>query len=371
MNKPVKEQYLVTSFFVFFLIHSSQTGIGMLGFQQSIVEGAGQDAWISVLLTGLSVHVIIWMIYKMLTNPTKDVLALHTYCFGKMIGNVLSILLVLYFFILATTVVRVYLEILQVWVFPEIKTWELGLLLIFIIYYIVSGGFRVITGFSFLGVLLPSILLFTFYYPIKYSQYNYLLPVFNHSISEILKSSKASTIVFIGFEAILIYFPFIKHPEKSFKWANLAALYTTILYVAVTIVTILFFSHGHLRHTLWPTLVMTKIIEMPFIERFEFSFIFFWLLVIIPTICIPIWSCTRILKQLTNIKPRLLLLVLTFIILVASILIDDQSKVALLSSVVSDIGFYFVYVYIPLLYIAYMLKTKISGKKEGNVTHSQ
>ncbi|WP_078378780.1 GerAB/ArcD/ProY family transporter [Sutcliffiella halmapala] len=358
MKKPVQEQYLVSSFFVFFLIHSSQKGIGMLNFQQTAIKYAGQDAWISILLTGLSVHVILWMLYKMLSNPTKDVMEIHRFCFGTYIGNALSIILVVYFLILSTAVVRIYIEILQVWVFPTIKTWELGIVLICLIYYIVSGGFRVITGFSFFGVVIPTILLFTLYYPFRHSQFNYLLPVFNHSFIDIIKSSKVSSIIFIGFEAILVYFPFIKNPKKSFIWSNMAALYTTILYLFVIISSILYFSQGQLEHTIWPTLTMTKIIEIPFIERFEFIFIFIWLLVIIPTTCIPIWCCTRILKKVANIKPRISLVGLLSIILISSILFDDRTKIDFLSASVSEIGLYFVFVYIPCLFLIYMIQTK-------------
>jgi uncharacterized membrane protein YobD (UPF0266 family) len=63
------------------------------------------------------------------------------------------------------------------------------------------------------------------------------MPVFNHSILEIAQSSKASSLIFIGFESLLIYFPFIKHPSKSAKWAHGALAFTTFIYLLVTLIT--------------------------------------------------------------------------------------------------------------------------------------
>ena len=356
MEQNNKENYLVSTFFVFFLIHSSQTGIGLLNFQNTIIENAGYDSWISVIITGLSLHIILWMILKMVSNPAKDLLKIHQISFGEKIGNFLSVIVMGYFLLLALTVFRTYIEAIQVWVFPMIKTWELSLGLACLIIYIITGGFRTLTGISFLGVVLPSILLLTLYFPLQYANFRNLMPVFNHSILKIAQSSKASSLIFIGFESLLIYFPFIKHPSKSAKWAHGALAFTTFIYLLVTLITFVYFSQGHLKHTLWPTLAMIKIVEFSFIMRIEFIFIFTWLLVILPTVCIPIWCCTRILKKITKIKPRKSLYPIMLFILLCSIFIDDRLKVDALRKFTSEVGFHFIYSYIPLLFIIYSLR---------------
>ena len=42
--------------FAFILIYANQIGIGILTFQRLISKEAGYDAWISILMTGVSVH---------------------------------------------------------------------------------------------------------------------------------------------------------------------------------------------------------------------------------------------------------------------------------------------------------------------------
>lgn len=356
MNVKIKEQFLVSSFFTFFLITTSQTGVGLLSFQNSIVKIAGRDSWISVLITGLFFHIILWMMYKILTdsdsNSSNDIISLHVFCFGKYIGNFLSILMACYFIVIAIVVFCNYILILHVWAFPNIKVWELGLFIALINYYIVSGGFRVLTGISFLGTITPILLFMIFlFFPIQYAKFNNLLPIFNLSLLDLLKSSKVSSIIFIGFESLLVYFPLIKNAKKSAKWAHLGVLYTTILYTLVAIISILFFSQGQLLHSAWPTLVITKIIEFPFIERFEYIFIFSWLFVVVPTMCIPLWCTTRIVKRISKVKPRIPLTISISIMIIVSYFLDTPSKIQLLSDIVSNIGFYFLVCYIPLLFL--------------------
>jgi spore germination protein (amino acid permease) len=367
VQKVVKDNYLVSGFFVFFLIHASIVGVGALSFQHLIFEFAGNDAWISVLAMGLSLHVIIWMIFKMLGNPAKDVIDLHRILFGKFLGDAISLIIVGYYFILALTVFRGYIEIIQIWIFPELRTWVLAILLISVIYYAVSGGFRVISGFCFFGVIFSWLLPLLLYFNIKYGHFINVLPMFNHSIKDLLMSSKNSGILFIGFEGLLIYFPFIKTPEKNVKWAHLSLILITLKYAVLIFVTIMYFSKGLLRHTYWPTLVMIKVIEFSVIARIEIIFICIWFIIIIPMLCLSIWSCTRIIKRVTNLKPTLSLLLILVALFLATLPFNDRVKIEWLGKNVVEIGFYCIYVYIPLLFILSLVRSKILKKKTKTI----
>jgi spore germination protein (amino acid permease) len=365
MSIKVKERYLVSAFFTFFLVHGSQTGVGVLKFQKIISKDAQQDAWISLLISGVLIHVVIWMIYKILDDKHNELTVVHQYFFGKIIGNVLNLVVLVYFFLSSLTVFRTYIEVIQVWVYPTLKTWQLSILLSLIIYYIVSGGFRVLTGFSFWGVVLPSFLFLLIYFPLQHAKWEYLLPIFNHSSKEILYSMKASTILFLGFEWILLYYPFIKDVKKSQKWAHYGNMYTILLYLIVTIISFVYFNQQVLQHLPWATLMMVKIVMLPFIERFEYFFIFIWLLVIIPPVCLSIWACTRILKNISTIPPIRSLVFFLIIMSSSSILIKDWITVNKLAFITSEVGFYFIFGYIPLLFFIKIIKQKWSKYKQA------
>jgi spore germination protein (amino acid permease) len=359
VQNRVKENYTISGYFVFFLIAVSQkTGI-VSNFQSLVLRDAGQDAWISVMLLGLSLHLIIWMVYKMLGYPAKDVIDLHRTIFGNFMGNSLSLLLVGYFFIISLFVFRTYIEIIQVWVFPTIQTWALAAIFICMIYYFVSGGFRVLTGLCFFGFLIPSSLIFFLYFPTRQGDLQNLMPVLNHSFLDLLKASKSSSFIYFGIETLLIYFPFLKLPEKTAKWAHIALHYGTFEYTVLTVVTLMYFSQGLLKHTLWPSLGMTKIIEFTFITRFEYIFIFLWLMVIIPTICIPIWCCTRIMKRVATLKPRLSLPFILATLLIAALMFNEHMKIDVFEKFIIEMRFYFIYAYIPFIFIIYVIRAKI------------
>lgn len=359
MGIKVKENYLISGFLVFFILAASQSGFSSLSFQNFVYRDAGQDAWISVLLHGLSLHLIVWMIYKMLTNPSKDVIEINRMVFGKVIGITVSLLMVPYFFLLALAGLRAYIDVVQTWVFPDMNTWELAAIMIGITYYLVSGGFRVLAGISLFSIIIGILLLPLLYFSIKFGSISNLMPIWNHSLEEIFKSSKASSALYTGFETLLVYFPLIKSPKKNKKWAHFAILFVTFDYTLIVISTVMYFSPGLLGHILYPLIVETKIVEFSFISRIDNIFVFCWLLLYMPLICISIWSCTRIVKRVTNLNPHIPLLFLLILIFMTVVLIDERIKVEELGRMVSEIGFYFNFAFIPLLFMLYLIRSKI------------
>ncbi|MBO1511225.1 GerAB/ArcD/ProY family transporter [Metabacillus bambusae] len=351
MSKQVKESLTVSPFFLFFLIHGTQTGVGMLSFQSKIIKGAEQDAWVSVLLVGFSFHLIIWLMYFLLKKSNNgDIFSLHKQLFGKWIGNIFNLCFYGYIIVTISTIVRSYVEILQVWVFPYIHLWELSLIIVLATTYIVSGGFRVVTGMCFWGVVLPSILFITLYFPLKYANWNNLLPLFNHNFVDYIVSAKQTIFNYLGPELLLIYFPFIKNNNNSQKWAHISIAYTTILYFIITIVTFVYFNIQQLEHTVWPTLISSKIIRLPFIERFEYIYIFAWLLVILPPSCVFLWGGSRILRKTINLKPKTSLWISSSIVFFIVINLKSEISIKNINSFISTTGLVLVYCYIPILF---------------------
>ncbi len=43
----------------FFLVHTAQIGLGIVGVQRVIFVEARQDAWIAVLISGLWIHLVV------------------------------------------------------------------------------------------------------------------------------------------------------------------------------------------------------------------------------------------------------------------------------------------------------------------------
>ncbi|MFC0270615.1 GerAB/ArcD/ProY family transporter [Metabacillus herbersteinensis] len=360
----IPERFQVSPFLVFYLIHSLQFGVGVLGFQRVVAEKSGHDAWIAVILAGVLVHAALWMIYRILKGANGNVITVHKEIFGKWLGGLLSMVLTSYFLLLAITVLRSYLEIVQVWMFPDINQMLFTFLFLLLVYYIISGGFRVVTGVSFFGVILPSYLIFAFFFPLEFADYRSILPVFDHSIKDIVISTKDMSLTILGVEALLIYYPFLKNVEKSQKWAHFGVAFTTVLYTFICLVSLVYFSEEQLQKNVWATLTLWKIVEMPFVERFEYIGIANWNLVILPNICLTLWCASRIIKDVTKIKQKYTVIFVCLLAFISVNFFQTREQVNMLNDIAGKIGFGVLYIYIPALFALTFVFRKIKEKKK-------
>ncbi|MGR3765656.1 GerAB/ArcD/ProY family transporter [Rossellomorea sp. NS-SX7] len=362
MMQAIPERRKVSPFLVFFLIHSIQVGGGVLGFQRIIAMNAGYDGWISVILAGILTHILVFIMYKLLDKSGGDLVSAHTLAFGKWIGKIFDSVFVLYFSLLVITILRTYIEVLQVWMYPRLSTFIFSLSFFILCYYFVSGGVRNIAGTAFFGTILPSYLLLSFAFTFPFSDYRNILPVFDHSLKDILISTKNMSLTYLGYECILLFYPFVKNAKSSQKYAHWALFTTTTVYTIIALISFAFFSQKQLEKTVWATLSMWKIVEMPFVERFEYIGIANWCLVILPNVCITLWCASRILKRMTPLKHRQSLVIIILICLSTLTLFTNRQQVNVLNDITGQIGFYINYIYIPLLLVIVIIMKKVRNK---------
>ncbi|PGZ97793.1 spore gernimation protein GerH [Bacillus pseudomycoides] len=359
----VKTNYKVSPIFVFFLIHSAQFGVGVLGFARIIAKAAGYDAWMGVIIAGVINHILMWMMYGLLESVNGNLITLHQNIFGKWIGNTFNLIFIIYFFLGSVSVIRTYVEIVQVWMFPTAATWKLTIFLCILSYYIISSGFRVMTGICVVSVVATCGYIMMLFLAMKYSNFANLLPIFTHSFGDILKATKESIYTMIGFELILMIYPFIKTPEKSHKFAQYGILFSNFLYLLSTILAFAFFSEKQLLKTIWSQLSITQVIRLPFIERLEYLAISGYALIVITSVLLPLWGATRGLHELFRVKQKYILISLLFITVIISQSITERHDINNFISQVSKASFWLVYVYIPVLFLIMWVKKKWKTSK--------
>ena len=133
-------------------------------------------------------------------------------------------------------------------------------------------------------------------FPMKYAHVRNIFPILNHSPLEILNATKASALEFLGFNNPCFY-PFIKK-EIAKQMGTWWYCFSTILYVVLAIVSLMYYSHWTATPYHLANINDAKIIKVPFIQRFEYIIIFLWYLIILPNICLTIWSSCCISKSL-------------------------------------------------------------------------
>ncbi len=359
MPSTVNERFLISPFLVFFVLHAMQWGLGFLSFQREIAQWTGQDAWIVVVLTGISFHIVIWMMYQIFrTYRTQtDIVHIHRDLFGKWIGGLLSVCFILYLVMFACVILRSFIELIQVWIFPQMQTWLLGLVLLLLAYYVVSGGFRVIVGVCLVSIV-HYVLLPTYAFLWDYLHWSNLTPMLEHSVTDFIQAARQMSFSYLGVEILLVCYPFIKKPEQSQKWAHAANFGLTLFYLSLIIFSLIFYSLGQLLNEEWPTLSLFKYVRLPFIERFEFIGVSFNLFRVLPILCLALWAASRAAKILFAVKQSKVVPLVILLVLIVICLFPNRQSIKAGSSFMSAIGFYLVYAYIPFLYVLHIFKKK-------------
>ncbi|REE91715.1 spore germination protein (amino acid permease) [Paenibacillus taihuensis] len=362
MTSRIQERNTVSPYLTFVIVHAMLFGIDFLLLTIKPVQMAGQDAWTAVLLCSAGIHIVIVMMYSFLNRHQTDLIHIHILLFGKWMGWMLNILFAGYFLLVTVYQLRLFIEVIQVWVFPEMKTWSLALVLLLIAFYIVSCGFRVIVGICMFS-LLNTILFLTIFFMIPYFHFNNLLPAMSHSPHDIFGATKELTASYMGIEIIPFCYPFIKTPRKSQKWAHWGVLSMTFIYVVEVIFAVITFRPEQLSNELWPGLTKYKFIQFPFVERFEFIGSSVTVLRLFPIICLCIWVASRIMKFTFSIRQIRVLPVLLGVVFVATCFIPNRIGVDVVQSWIKLSGISVIFGYFPSLFLFDILRAKVKKTK--------
>lgn len=358
----ISDSSKISPFLVLYIIVSTQVGVGVLGFQKYIVEGMGYDAWMAIILAGLIVHLYIYMIYSIMRKADMDIIELNHVLFGKWIGNFINLIFILYLLLLTLTVLRTYIEVVQVWMFRNLNTWVIAFFILLLVLFVIKGGFRSVVGICFLSVILPSFLILTLYFPLQFAHFGNLLPVGDFTMNELVTSTQSMVLSYLGFELLFFFYPFIKNVETSQKWAHLGNVITVSIYLVIGIVSFAYFAEPYIKIAEWATLTLWKVVELPFLARFEYIGVTTWLFIILPSLCLWLWATSRGMKHMIpQLRQKKILYVMVAVLLVCSGLFQTREEISLLNTISSRVGLYFLGFYIPLLYI--MMLVKKEGRK--------
>ncbi|MDQ0243145.1 spore germination protein (amino acid permease) [Bacillus fengqiuensis] len=359
MSNQVRPSYQVSPFLVFFMIHSAQVGVGILTFPRSIAKEAGYDSWIGIIAAGLMTHLSLFFIFQLLKREHHSLSHIHHFVYGKWLGRLFTFLFIIQFLWSGLAILREYVRVIQVWMFPSLPTWLPTLLILILLYYTISGGFRVMVGMCFFKVIVAAIITLPVFFTLGDADLGKLSLIPYHSMKELWGATKTMSFSYIGFEMVLAYYPFIQEGPKSKKYAYLANAATTLLYLAVAFMCFFFYSEKQLSAVIWPYLTMSSSLEFSMIQRFELVFVSVWVLVIVPCVILYLWCASRLAKEVFKVKQKYPLLIFMLSYLVVSHFIDDSHEFQLFGSWSGKVAFYLNYFYIPALFVLYMLMRKI------------
>jgi hypothetical protein len=128
--------------------------------------------------------------------------------------------------------------------------------------------------------------------------------------------------------------------------------------------TFMFVSEGQLRHCIWATLAIISIFEVPLLQRLEYFFVSLWFINIVAGISVYLWVACRGMKTAYRIGQRHSLIVFLIAIVTLNYFITDRSNIDWISDLYGTVGFYFIYAYIPFMFVCVLIKKRAARNFE-------
>lgn len=271
--------------FALLLIHT-KIGIGVITLANDVHHDAHSDGWISTLLAGLFIQLIIfiyWALIHRFPNQTLSEIAEMT--LGKIIGKLVMILYIVYLIIVGAIMLTKYTVILKSWMMPLTPKWVLVSFMGVIGIYLGKENLHIISRFFMLASFVLLVFMGINIYALKDVNFTYILPIGSTGFTGILKGMFTSMASFQGFEYILIFAPFVlASPRQVIKAATLTNVFVTLFYTLSILTIELYFSAEELKLIIEPIFYIVKSYTFTIIERPDLLFTSLWLLVVITSV---------------------------------------------------------------------------------------
>src|SRR5690625_1742792 len=118
---------------------------------------------------------------------------------------------------------------------------------------------------------------------------------------------------------LFIIYPFIENKDKINKPVYLGTIFTALIILLSTVISIGYFSPLDFEKTDWAVLFLFKSVSFTFIERFDYIVVVEWLMIVIPTMTLYMWAITYGIKRLYAVSQKKTLYIISFVLLIIKI----------------------------------------------------
>ncbi|TFE03006.1 GerAB/ArcD/ProY family transporter [Jeotgalibacillus salarius] len=325
----------ITGWQLCFLTLQTQLGISALSMPTDIAAEAGQDAWISMILGGLTVQgiiiIYIWLIMRCKTVSYFDFLSM---VYGKFLGKMLLLFTILYLIFMLLMVISSFQQLITDWINIFTPTWMILLLLLIPSLYLAIDNITLIARFSMLISFFIPVLLIVILFVYAAPQFLYLLPVGSEGYKAIIKGVVPAVAALSGFEMILFFSHYIKENKRSeLKKGLIGSGIVTFIYIYLIISVQVFFYIDELKIVPYPVLYIMKALSLMIIDRVDILFLTFWI-IISTAVCINYLFVTGTgVQSLLNLKThKYAVVAITFIVFVISIFIESKVEINMIQN---------------------------------------
>ncbi len=273
----------ITKYQLLFMILQTQIGVGVLGLPYSVHKVSKSDGWISVIIAGLVVQLMIFIIWSLVRKyPGETIYGIAEQITGKFFGKFIGAIYILYAIVISTLILVLFQDILKLWVLPNTPKWVIMFLMVFASLYLVKERVRVIARFYlFVTSMIPFLIILTFISFPEVAEYRYLFPIGQAGAMKILLGAHSVLISMLGFEMLLLLSKYVDASDRSiFKFVSIANGTTTAIYIFLTMISYVVFSPKEIEIVPQPVLYMLKAITFKIVERIDLLFLSIWIVIV-------------------------------------------------------------------------------------------
>ncbi|ASB90724.1 endospore germination permease [Bacillus sonorensis] len=275
------QQEQISSYAAASIITSTMLGAGLLTLPRALTRKTlSPDGWIALVFEGLVFILIIYMNAKIVKKHNVDSFFDYTKegC-GVLIGNIVNVLITLYFMGVASFEARAMAEMVKFFLLQFTPMGVTIFAFIICAIYLVIGGINDMSRvFPFFLSITIVILLTVYGLSLKMFQFNHLRPVLGLGLGPVKNALTVVSISFLGAELMLFLPKYLKNKEKLFKAAVIGFGIPAILYVLTFVVVVGALTASEVMTMIWPTISLFQSFEIRgiFIERFESFLLVIW-----------------------------------------------------------------------------------------------
>ncbi|XID91292.1 GerAB/ArcD/ProY family transporter [Paenibacillaceae bacterium WGS1546] len=351
------------------LIIQSQIGIGVLFLPSEVEAAVGNDAWISVILTGLAASLFILAIWALGRRfPNQTLFEYLPRLLGKAAGKTVILFYAAMFILEGSLLLIQFADVIKDWVFADTPVWVIILLSLATSYYMAKESLRTISRYLVLTFGLIFVLIFISLYAYRNVEILYILPVNQAGIPKILSGTVKTIDAYYGFEVLLIAYPFVqgrgKDILKAAMWGN---AFSILVYTFLVFTCLIAFTSDELKMIPQPVLYMVKSLSFTIFERADLYFLMIWIVVVLTTAVVYLFTAAKAAAALFGIRKHVKALPwVTLAFLGLTLIPLDQDTIIMIRNAASVLTAAMVLAIPPLLLaVSYMANIKEKGRAEG------
>lgn len=346
----------------------SMMSIKLITLPGDVIKYAKNDAWISVLLTGIITYLSAYIVYYIAVKYSGYNFAeINIKVLGPLLGRIPIILITTYAVVSAGISLRLFADSMKEFLLDRTPSIVIVTLMLFTCVYCLVKGIKTIS--IVFDMILPIILviIIIILMPYKSAELKDLLPIGYGGIKPIVQGALQAIDPAIGCGIVSYVMPYFSDKKKTKKWVFIAVTIAIATYTIIVIMCIIVFGVIEVQYLNFPTISLAKTIEFraELFERTEILFMAAWIPAVFANIVTLFIVATFNLKVIFNIKKTNLDIFLIIpVVLIITFIPRNIVEVYKYLLMNDKLAIYINLIYIPILFIIVLLKGEGNKKNE-------